>query len=102
MKPFIIHADAEAELREALERYERERAGLGGEFRAEFEAALERIRQNPYLYAAEDESAARHCPLQRFSYSLVYVDLEEHIWIVAVAHHRRRPGYWARRQLSRA
>ncbi len=98
MKSFIIHAEAEAELREAMERYERQRPGLGGEFRAEVEAALERVRQNPYLYAAEDESGARFCPVRRFSYTLVYLDLEEHIWIAAVAHQRRRPRYWARRR----
>lgn len=98
MKPFILHADAEAELREALEHYEQRRAGLGGEFREEFEAALERVRQNPQLYAAEDESGARYCPLRRFPYTLVYVDIDDHIWIAAVAHQRRRPGYWTRRQ----
>lgn len=97
MKPFLIHADAEAELREAIANYERQRAGLGREFRAELEATLERVRENPYLYAAEDESGARFCPLRRFSYTLVYLDLEEHVWIVAVAHQRRRPRYWARR-----
>jgi len=98
VKPVILHADAEAELCEALEHYERQRAGLGGEFRSEFEVALERVRQNPQLYAAEDESGARYCPLRRFPSTLVYIDLEEHVWVAAVAHQRRRPGYWACRQ----
>ncbi|MHB1423616.1 MAG: type II toxin-antitoxin system RelE/ParE family toxin [Gemmataceae bacterium] len=98
MKPLTIHADAEAELCEAVLRFEQQREGLGGEFREEFEATLESGRQNPYFYAAEDESGARPCPLNRFSYTLVYLDLEDHIWIVAVAHHRRRPRYWARRK----
>jgi toxin ParE1/3/4 len=97
VKPFTIHADAEEELRKALEHYEEQRAGLGREFREEFEAALERLRQNPYLYAAEDESGARFCQLRRFQYTLVYLDLDDRIWIVAVAHQRRRPRYWARR-----
>ncbi len=39
MKPVVLHADAEAELREALDYYETQRAGLGGEFRREFETA---------------------------------------------------------------
>ncbi|MGH7171554.1 MAG: type II toxin-antitoxin system RelE/ParE family toxin [Gemmataceae bacterium] len=98
MKPFLIHADAEAELREALQHYEQQRVGLGREFRQEFEAALERVRQNPFLYAAEDESAARLCPLRRFPYTLVYLDLDDRIWIAAVAHQRRRPRFWARRR----
>jgi hypothetical protein len=40
VKPFILHADAEVELREALDFYEGRRINLGGEFRQEFEAAL--------------------------------------------------------------
>jgi toxin ParE1/3/4 len=98
VKPFVIHAAAEAEFREAMERYEQQRAGLGGKFRAEFEVTLQRVRDNPLLYAADDDSAVRHCPLRRFPYTLVYLDLEDRIWIAAVAHQRRRPGYWARRR----
>ena len=98
MKPFIIHGDAEAELIEAIQRYESQREGLGGEFREEFETALESVCQNPFLYAAEEESGVRYCPVNRFSYKLVYLDLEDRIWVMAVAHHRRRPRYWARRK----
>ena len=98
MKPFTIHADAEAEFREALERYERRRIGLGGEFRAEFEAALARIRDNPEMYAVEDDAGVRLCPLHRFPFTVVYVDAGASIWIAAVAHQHRRPGYWSRRR----
>jgi toxin ParE1/3/4 len=93
-----LHADAEVELREALDYYERQRAGLGGEFRREFEAALQRVRENPQAYAAEDDSGVRHCPLRRFPYTLVYVEMDDRIWVAAVAHQRRRPRYWARRR----
>lgn len=41
MKPAVLHADAEDELQEALAYYEGKRAGLGGEFRREFEAAVQ-------------------------------------------------------------
>jgi plasmid stabilization system protein ParE len=98
LTPYTIHAEAEEELRAALASYEEERAGLGGEFRQEFEAALERVRQNPLMYAAEDASGARLCPFHRFAYNLVYLDLGDHIWIAAVAHQHRRPRYWARRR----
>ncbi len=97
MKRVVIQADAEIEFWEALEYYETQRAGLGGEFRNEFEAALDRVRENPLAYAIEDDSGVRFCPLHRFAYMLVYFDQEDRIWIVAVAHQHRRPGYWARR-----
>jgi toxin ParE1/3/4 len=97
MKPFVLHECAEAELREALKYYEEQRTGLGGEFRREFEAALERVRENPLAYAIEDNDGVRYAPFRRFPYKLVYVDLSDHIWIAAVAHHRRRPRYWSGR-----
>lgn len=98
MKPFTVHTDAAAELLETFDYYERLRPGLGREFRLEFETALGKIRQNPKLYAAEDESGIRRCPLRRFPYTLVYLNLEDHIWLAAVAHQRKRPGYWKRRR----
>jgi len=98
VKPVSIHADADAELRDALERYEQERVGLGREFREEFEAALARVRDNPELYAVEDVSGVRYCPFHRFPYTLVYLDLEDRLWVAAVAHQHRRPRYWARRR----
>jgi toxin ParE1/3/4 len=98
VKPFILHEDAEVELREALDSYEGRRIGLGGEFRQEFEAALWRVCENPQAYAAEDAAGVRSCPLRRFPYALVYVELDDRIWVAAVAHQRRRPRYWARRR----
>ena len=98
MKPFILHADAEAELREALDHYEGQRINLSGEFRQEFEAALQRVRENPQAYAAEDDAGVRFCPLRRFPYALVYVEMDDRIWVAAVADQRRRPRYWARRR----
>lgn len=98
MKPVTLHSDAEAELREALDYYESRRAGLGGEFRREFEAALQQVRENPNLYAAEDDAGVRYCPLRRFPYTLVYLELDDRLWVAAVAHQRRRPRYWAQRQ----
>jgi toxin ParE1/3/4 len=98
VKPFILHADAEVELREALDFYEGRRINLGGEFRQAFEAALQRVRENPQAYAAEDDAGVRSCPLRRFLYTLVYVELDDRIWVAAVANQRRRPRYWARRR----
>jgi toxin ParE1/3/4 len=40
---------------------------------------------------------ARRFPLNPFSYDLVYVPVEGDIFLVAFAHHRRRPGYWRKR-----
>jgi hypothetical protein len=59
VKPAHIHTAAETELDQATNYYERQRTGLGSEFRREFEAALARVRENPKAYALEDDSGVR-------------------------------------------
>jgi len=49
------------------------------------------------MYAVE-LAEFRACPLKRFPYTIFYIDLDEQIWVGAVAHQSRRPGYWARRR----
>jgi len=97
VKPVDFHPDAAQEARAAAAHLEGLRAGLGDDFRAELDAALARIQQNPQLYAVESGSI-RVCPLHRFSYSVFYEELDDRIWVAAVGHHSRRPGYWARRR----
>ena len=97
MKPVVLHPHAETELEQAADRYEQEREVLGGEFRLEFEAALARLLDNPQLYAIE-RNDLRRCPLHRFPYTIYYADMADRVWIAAVAHQHRRPGYWTRRK----
>jgi toxin ParE1/3/4 len=99
MKPAQFHPDAEDEAREVAAHYENMRAGFGADFQAELDAALTRIRENPLLYAAES-GAIRVCALRGFPYSVFYEDQPDRVWIAAVGHHSRRPGYWARRRPS--
>ncbi len=35
--------------------------------------------------------------IRPFGYSLIYLPGEKDLQIVAVAHHKRRPGYWTER-----
>jgi plasmid stabilization system protein ParE len=40
---------------------------------------------------------ARRFSLHPFKYDLVYVPVEGDIFLIAFAHHKRRPGYWRKR-----
>lgn len=87
---------AEAEFLDDLDRYAAEGTDLAADFLAEVEAAVQRAalfpeHGSPYL------AGTRRVVLRRFQYSLVYVTAPEPILVVAVAHHRRRPGYWRKR-----
>ena len=97
MKLVEFHPDAAEEARDAVAYYEGMRPGLGDDFRAELEAALVRIQQSPQMYAVES-GAVRLCPLHRFPFSIYYEELADRIWIAAVGHQSRRPGYWMRRR----
>jgi hypothetical protein len=92
-----MHPAAEMELEKATAHYEAQREGLGLEFRLEFEAAVARLQENP-LQFANNFKQMRICPLKRFAYSIHFADLEDRIWIAAVAHQHRRPRYWAKRK----
>lgn len=92
--PFI--PPAEEEFLDAFARYEAARTGLGEEFLAEVERATRRIAYfpshgSPYL------GATRRIVLRRFPYSLVYKPDPADLVVVAVAHQRRKPGYWVDR-----
>lgn len=97
MSPIDFHPDAAREANDAVDYYDGVSPGLGDDFRTELDAALTRIRQTPHAYAVESGSI-RVCPLHRFPHSVYYEDLPDRIWVAAVGHQSRRPGYWSRRR----
>ena len=91
-----FHPDAVAEFDAATDWY-REKSELAAEtFVSEVDQAIARIIQRPlawatYLYGT------RRALLRHFPYAVVYLLNGDQIEIVAVAHGRRRPGYWKTR-----
>jgi len=70
--------------------------GLGDRFIAEIERIVEVLCDQPHIGQSVGEEL-RRIILARFPYSLIYSIESERIWVIAVAHHRRRPGYWQER-----
>jgi toxin ParE1/3/4 len=100
VKPIRYHEEAYAELVEAIEWYDAQRAGLGAEFNAAVEKALDLIQHLPTSFALHDGIAIRRYVLQRFPYLIRYQECDEVIWILAVAHQRRDPNYWKYRHIN--
>lgn len=98
MKPVVFHPEARAELTAAAEWYEQQREGLGLEFTSAVEAAIERIRLLPQAGAVDEVTGRRKHVMRRFPYNVFYQELDDVIWIGAVAHQRRKPRYWADRE----
>lgn len=87
---------AKKELFRVHARYERKRPGLGDRFADEVQSAINSIKEHPHAWIRLDEILRRR-NLRHFPYHLVYAVKGREIIIIAVAHHRRRPGYWRRR-----
>jgi plasmid stabilization system protein ParE len=62
-------------------------------FAGAVDAALGAVAAQPERFAAVDE-VHRECPVKRFPFRIVYRTAEGSILVVAVAHAKRRPGYW--------
>jgi plasmid stabilization system protein ParE len=92
---------ARAELDAAADRYEVERPGRGERFYAAVERAVQLIREVPMVgpsyRGVRVEHGERSRIVRGFPFILAYRVLDELIRIDAVAHMRRRPGYWHRR-----
>lgn len=65
-------------------------------FRAELSRIVEAVRSRPERWPREIADTRRH-HFRWFPFSLVYRVEATRILVVAVAHQRRRPGYWRER-----
>jgi len=93
MNKVTFHEDAESEMMEAAQYYEEKANGLGLSFLDTVEQAVDQVLENP-LSCQLVGDRIRHKILRRFPYSLLYMVEPDLIRILAVAHHKRRPGYW--------
>jgi toxin ParE2 len=97
-----VHEAAEKELLEGAKWYEDRQAGLGDQFLNEYEAAILRILAAPLSYAKVEtvrtRRTIRRSLFKRFPYYIAYEALGDQIRVLAVAHGKRRPNYWLRRQ----
>ena len=62
----------------------------------EFERVTEIVEVFPSLGTPEDDGL-RIYPFSKFKYSLVYIETDSGLLILAVAPQRREPGYWKAR-----
>jgi toxin ParE1/3/4 len=92
-------SDAAAdELTAGVRWYESQRLGLGADLFDAVSATIERIEQQPEIGAtAQDDRRTRRALVERFPYQVVYRLDQDEILIVAIAHLKRRPGYWKHR-----
>lgn len=93
-----FHPEAEDEFIEAAARYERKVPGLGKRFRDEVDRIIDLLLDNPQLGSPFNRHL-RYSVLRRFPFLVIYSLNESRslLYILAVAHGSREPGYWAER-----
>lgn len=101
IKPLRLDDEAAEELDAAASWYEAQRTNLGIELIAAVREALRKIAKTPQAWPlARDvppRLRVRKLPLRRFPYAIVFVELDDEIRVLAIAHGNRQPGYWRAR-----
>lgn len=85
-------ADARAARRWYASRWEAAETALV----AELDAAISRISESPLRWPVYLHGTRRYL-LKRFPFAIVFRVTDQTITVLAVAHARRRPGYWLNR-----
>jgi plasmid stabilization system protein ParE len=87
----IYHPDAEAELIEAAEFYERRASTLGAQFLDAADHAINIIQDARDRWHIIESGVGGYL-MPRFPYSIYYRIAEDHIRILAFRHHSRHPN----------
>ena len=98
MTPFGVEIlpEAEAEIREAFLWYFARSPIAADAFRTETLEAIDQLGTDALMWS-EDEDAIRRHILRHFPYTVFYEIRGNTVMVLAVAHQRRRPGYWRER-----
>jgi plasmid stabilization system protein ParE len=94
-RPLVVGPLAEREVEAAARWYDEQAPGLGRDFIHEVLAAFDAIESAPELCPVLSEPYRRKL-LERFPYAVIYKLTVKRVYVRAVAHCKRRPGYWDR------
>lgn len=92
-----FHPEAYTETEEARSWYDAQSPGLGMAFTNEIQVAVRAIQDSPDIWPPY-EYGSRRFFLRRFPFTLIYRRNNMKVQIIAVAHLRRKPGYWKNRR----
>ena len=92
-----FHELAEFELNDVAVFFESKTAGLGVRFLSAVEKAVAEVQQHPQASPIILEQVRRKL-VWKFPYSIMFIIKPDHIRILAIANHKRRPFYWGGRK----
>jgi len=101
VKRYRYHPAAERELEEAIEHDEAELPGRGLRLEEQVARLVLRLRRFPVSApiwpGLESAHEVRRAKVRRHPFLVVYMVLSDQLVILAVAHTKKKPGYWASR-----
>ena len=92
----VIKPEAETDMSEAFEWYEKARIGLGFDFLNQIKAGLGYILKHPFA-VAEKYRSTRHYLIKRFPYKIIYSVEHSEIIVLAVIYGGRDPEWMKKR-----
>ena len=92
----IFHPEAHAEMIEQARYYENKSEGLSADFLDAVEEAARRIAKSPQAGPIERVTIRKRL-VSGFPFTILYETQPDRIYIAAVMHQHRRPGYWRER-----
>jgi plasmid stabilization system protein ParE len=92
-KRLRVQSQAQQEINEAFDWYFKRSPEAAEAFLTEIGASLAQIVSHPQLYPSYTKNTRRRV-LVGFPYFVVFQEKDDTILVVAVAHAKRRPGYW--------
>lgn len=94
--PIDFLPEADQEMLEAARYYQSLSSGLGDDYLAEVEHAVQSIALSPQTWPVLEGDFRRRL-VKRFRFGVIYRIELDLIVIIAVAHLRKKPGYWKKR-----
>jgi plasmid stabilization system protein ParE len=88
--------DAHRDFDESFDWYAARSTQAALSFAEAVDAALSAVAADPERFLAVDDRH-RECRLRRFPFRIVYRVVNDRVLVVAIAHAKRRPGYWGGR-----
>jgi len=93
VKEIEFHQQAALEFEAATDWYQKRSPWAARQFVAEITRALDGILETPERWP-RGLAETRRFVLKRFPFAIIYREHSSIIQVIAVAHGRRRPGYW--------
>ena len=86
-------AAARVEFDNAFDWYAQRSPGAAIGFASEVDAAIDLVAAAPERFP-ETNAGCRSCALHRYPYRVIYYRSQDRLIVVAIAHAKRRPGFW--------